>query len=236
MVLRIQLALADQAATIENCASALSLSLQHPFSRILRGFPHLDFLLAASRFSLSLPGTKKEVINIATAFRSWPSKGTKLCPRMGGVTPNPQSQNGSLWRPPASFGGTMEVSSQQLQVRPDRGWLRTIFSLSRNVLPNGEDTANFGSPATLARRVARSWGCARVREDSRGARRSLTLRIFPRRLRRVREILRGPSLFFSTIARVRVRANISTTRYTRTEILCPVMAFDFRPLDGNGSA
>lgn len=81
------------------CASTLSSAsfFPHPSrlpaSRLSARCPSPFFLLPSSP-------AEKEVINIATAFRSWPSKGTKLCPRMGGVTPNPQSQNGSLRRPP----------------------------------------------------------------------------------------------------------------------------------------
>lgn len=69
--------------------------------------------------------------------------------------------------------------------------------------------------------VRLSRGGSRGAEDARGFAKgaSLTLRIFFRRLRRVRETLRGPFLFFSMIARVRVRANIFTTSYTRTDTM-----------------
>lgn len=147
--------LVDRWVTIGGCASSLSsasspaLSSFRPLSSFLLSFAACSapFAFPLPSFSLSRshsptrPRSEKEVINIAAAFRSWPSEGTKLCPRMGGVTPNPQSQNGSLRRPSPCYGGTAEVSSHLLRVRPDQGWLWTILSQSRNVLPNqGEDT------------------------------------------------------------------------------------------------
>lgn len=94
-------------------------------------------------------------------------KGQNFAHGMGGVTPNPQSQNGSLRRPPPCFGVAAEVTPRSPHVRPDRQWLRTILSQSRNVLPNGEDTLRIsvaGAPA---------------REGSRGTSAPRTLRIPP---------------------------------------------------------
>lgn len=121
--------------------SILFLPFFFPSRLVARPSPFPCRLFLSRSHSPTRPRSEKEVINIAAAFRSWPSEGTKLCPRMGGVTPNPQSQNGSLRRPGPCYGGAAEVSSHLLRVRPDRGWLRTILSQSRNVLPNrGEDT------------------------------------------------------------------------------------------------
>lgn len=89
---------ADLFASIKNCASALPAASLLAFFAAFR-ISRLSTCYPSDPFSFPFSRTEKEVINIATAFRSWPSKGTKLCPRMGGVTPNPQSQNGSLRRP-----------------------------------------------------------------------------------------------------------------------------------------
>lgn len=101
--------------------------------------------------------------------------------------------------PPASFEGTVEVSSHQLQVRPDRGWLRTILSQSRNVLLNEEDTRRI-SVARLSRGGSRNKG---TREGSRGTRRAP----FGSSLEKTKKSEEDPprgfsSLFFSTTARV----------------------------------
>ncbi|KAK1127160.1 hypothetical protein K0M31_003708 [Melipona bicolor] len=43
---------------------------------------------------------------------------------MGGVTPNPQSQNGSLWRPPSPVDPLAKVLSPVNGARPDSGVVR----------------------------------------------------------------------------------------------------------------
>lgn len=57
---------------------------------------------------------------VAFLFYLTRKQGSKLWLRMGGVTPNPQSQNGSLWRPPP-VDPPAKVLSLVNEVRLDSG-------------------------------------------------------------------------------------------------------------------
>lgn len=72
-------------------------------------------------FFLALLFKQRGKSSISRGFSLLSNKrGSKLCPRMGGVTPNPQSQNGSLWRPPPA-DLPAKVLSHADEVRPDPG-------------------------------------------------------------------------------------------------------------------
>lgn len=65
-------------------------------------------------------GEKSHQYLVAFLFCLTSKQGSKLWLRMGGVTPNPQSQNGSLWRPPP-VDLPAKVLSFVDEVRPDSG-------------------------------------------------------------------------------------------------------------------
>lgn len=108
--------------------------------------------------------------------------------------------------------------------------MRTILSQSRNVLPNGEDTRRISVVRALTRGGSRDRGRARVREGHVA---------HPSNLPSETKKSEGdpPRAFpFLFDDHTHTYVPISLRLTIRARILRPVMAFDFCPLDGNGSA
>lgn len=144
--------------------------------------------------------TRKEVINIATAFVPGHRKGQNFAHEWAGSRLIPRvKMEVSGDPPPASFRGKSRRTSSGLG--RTEGGLQTILSQSRNVLPNGEDTLRIS--VALARGLRVRVGRATRPSSS------------PSKRRRVREASRAPSLFFWTTARVRTYVPIPLRSATR---------------------